>query len=110
MEITRINHGLYKGAANDKSVFLIVAPISGDARKDPLAEAARLAQLLELQVKLHDNWSMGITMPASGIALKSELREALDDAADGAVIVILCKNDGIHRAAIRLMEASHASE
>ncbi|MDR6094060.1 hypothetical protein [Stenotrophomonas sp. SORGH_AS_0321] len=110
MKIARINDGLYKAVAEDRCIFLIVAPISGDARKDPLAEAARLAQLLELQEKLHDNWSLSVAMPSSGLTLKDDFREAVDDAADGAIVVILCKNEGIHRAALHLVEASHAAK
>lgn len=110
MEIARINDGLYKAVAEDKSIFLIVAPISGDARKDPMAEAARLAQLLELQEKLHDDWSLCIAMPSSGLSIKREFKEALDDAPDGAIVVILCKNAGIHSAAVRLVETSHAAQ
>lgn len=110
MEITRINDGLYKAVGQDKSIFLIVAPISGDARKDPMAEAARLAQLLELQVKLHDDWSLSIAMPNSGLTLKREFREAVDKAPDGAIVVVLCKNAGIHRAAIRRVAEDHATK
>lgn len=110
MEITRISDGLYKAVGQDKSIFLIVAPISRDARKDPMAEAARLAQLLELQVKLHDDWSLSIAMPGSGLTIKREFREAVDEAPDGAIVVILCKNPGVHRAAIRLVETGHATQ
>ena len=109
MEITRVNDGLYQAVGQDKSIFLIVAPISGDARKDPMAEAARLAQLLELQVKLHDDWSLSVAMPSSGLTLKREFREAVEEAPDGAIVVVLCKNAGIHRAAIRLVETGHAT-
>ncbi|CAM4171800.1 hypothetical protein CR156_17190 [Stenotrophomonas lactitubi] len=110
MEITRINDGLYKAVGQDKSIFLIVAPISGDARKGPLAEAERLAKLLELQVKLNDDWSMSVVMPTTGLTTKREIRKPVDEAPDGAIVVILCKNAGIHRAAIRLVEAGHATQ
>lgn len=110
MKFTRINDRLYKAVGQDKSIFLIVAPISGDARKDPLAEATRLAQLLDLQVKLHDDWTLSVAMPNSGLALKREFRDAIDEAQDGAIVVILCKNAGIHRAAIRRVEAGHATK
>ncbi|WP_439444487.1 hypothetical protein ABWU93_11585 [Xanthomonas translucens pv. translucens] len=110
MEFTRLNDGLYKAVAHEKSIFLIVAPISGDARKDPLAEAARLAELLALQQQLDDDWSLSAGMPKNGIAAKGELRRALNEAPHGAIVVFLCQNEGIYRAAIRLVDTGHAAK
>lgn len=104
MEIARISKGTYQAHLAGRSLYIVVATITPG--KDPTKEVERLLRLLELQHPLHENWSLSIAAPTSGLTMKKEVRDAINEAADGAIVIVFCKNEGVLRATNRFLEAS----
>ncbi|WP_241881778.1 hypothetical protein [Stenotrophomonas maltophilia] len=108
MEITRIGNGLYKATLDDKNVFLVLGISSAQGKKEIIAAANRVAQPAATQLKIQDDWTLGVLKPAKAAAIQRELREAFDGNPDQSIVAILCQDLSIHRAAIRLIESGQS--
>lgn len=102
--ISKVADNIYRATSDKKSLHILVAVQSEAIGRPGVSEIERLSQLLELNIKLPDNWSMSIDTIDKSIFARSSVRKHMGLAEDGTVLCLLCRTQAVANQAIKVMQ------